>query len=1070
MKKIIDMASFFIVELFRKNASILITQQLSSYGLTFIFRYPVFSNHIPRGLDKKAPNIPSRNHVLFLPKVIFFTIVALFALLLISACSGGGNGSSGSNRDVLGENGTRVDSVSFSYGESLPLLTESIGPSGGVIRIENSGTPLDGVEISVPSGVLQPSTLITVGTNSGKFDLASDPLANVVLEIEISDGQDHFDKPLLITIPYDHNYEAPIPFYITDDGKARVAQRIDSDQINGVIKFHTYHASAWSWLIPEAKAPEFYLNTGFDYDDQFSVVNNGSSFGRRGECWGMAAFSLWYFENIKETEGPLRPRFNTKLGYEDWNDDEGLKHHNNRTIQDVIATRAHVTQEYIWNDYLLNNVHDRKSATLYSDEQNYKDILSIMRGLGRPVILYLFEKNGEGRHSVVAYEIKNYEGTKGEIGIYDPNYPGKKNTITYDFKVKKWIKYRRYDGIAYFGDGTFNLDKYFKPILAAAKKDFDGSGNSVIKITSHSNGAGVFTNKQQIKGYITGGQVSVDNIAIYVGEITSDPMLFNGAVDESGHFQVDVVLNSGINYLQFISTGKDVNSLEDKIVPNNMASVDFVLTLKEIVQSDSTSSATDIAQPSNGEGANSAPKQPDVSAPSSAKVNESISVRITRGSDADGDDVKVSCEASGGNPSRFELGYGKGGSSESKSLSYNSAGRKTITCTSFDRAGADSKPTSVIFNIEQNNRAPATPNIDLSPSHAEINQRITLVITRGKDLDNDQVKVSCTATGSNKLNPFEIGFGAGGTTGSTTLQYGSAGEKSIRCVSIDNKGASDGSTTRKITIKAPANREPRQPGIRTPSSAKVNERISVRITRGSDDDGDDVKVSCEAPGSNDTRFELGYGRGGSSESKSLSYNSAGRKTITCTSFDRAGADSKTTSVTVNIEKDNQKNGLCESYAYAAISQYNENVSVGCGFDDDKWHSDFSGHYNWCMSPGVTSATLDREMNNRDAQLQQCKSLVSPSKPPSPAPVPSPPPLPTPPSTSPPSGSNNESFCRYYTDKQEEQVAENNRLGCGFSGPRWGTDKVRTYNWCMTHIDMAQGEMDARESMLQSCRR
>jgi hypothetical protein len=61
-------------------------------------------------------------------------------------------------------------------------------------------------------------------------------------------------------------------------------------------------------------------------------------------------------------------------------------------------------------------------------------------------------------------------------------------------------------------------------------------------------------------------------------------------------------------------------------------------------------------------------------------------------------------------------------------------------------------------------------------------------------------------------------------------------------------------------------------------------------------------------------------------------------------------------------------------------------------------------------------------------------------------------------------------CRNYAQTAVDQNAENGRLNCGFSGPRWQDNFNRHRNWCRTVGRGArQAETDARNQQLAQCR-
>lgn len=113
--------------------------------------------------------------------------------------------------------------------------------------------------------------------------------------------------------------------------------------------------------------------------------------------------------------------------------------------------------------------------------------------------------------------------------------------------------------------------------------------------------------------------------------------------------------------------------------------------------------------------------------------------------------------------------------------------------------------------VVDQNKAPSTPSIS-GPPTAKINELFSVNITRGKDPagdgDDDEVNVSCTAEGSNRTSPFELGFKAGGTTETLGFSYSATGPKEIKCSSIDATGLSSPVALYSVEIKRPAPTSP----------------------------------------------------------------------------------------------------------------------------------------------------------------------------------------------------------------------------------------------------------------------
>ena len=212
------------------------------------------------------------------------------------------------------------------------------------------------------------------------------------------------------------------------------------------------------------------------------------------------------------------------------------------------------------------------------------------------------------------------------------------------------------------------------------------------------------------------------------------------------------------------------------------------------------------------------------------------------------------------------------------------------------------------IEISQTNNPPTTPSIGSSPSSATLNEEVSISVTRGTDPDGDNVKVQCWADNSNRTNdtPFVSSYATGGSSVQATFTFNQTGTQTIYCNSFDPDGLGGVSASRSIdVITAPElNNPPTTPSIgSSPSSATLNEEVSISVTRGADPDGDNVKVQCWADNSNrtnDTPFVSSYATGGSSVQATFTFNQTGTQTIYCNSFDPDGLGGVSASRSIDV--------------------------------------------------------------------------------------------------------------------------------------------------------------------------
>jgi len=455
-----------------------------------------------------------------------------------------------------------TDPVIFAIGNDIAELSQSVSPTGGSLTITDPSSPIYGVVVNFPAGALPQSTNVTIGYNNGSLTPNSGTYSGINILVEVP-GIKGFTQPVEITVPFDKPNSIPIPYYIAIDGTLRPCQLVKVDRINKTFTFQTFHASLFTWIFNLfTSSPSTLVDTNFKPDeDGFQVVNNGSSYNRGGECFGMTSFSLWYWMNHL-SDGDFYPRFYNIVGQ----DSNG----NNLRGQDIIATRAFVSIAQQWNVY-IPTVNQQIGLT---DQERYASIRNIIDNTMEPVLIYLRHEDGSaGAHSVLAFA---YDGATGEVFIYDPNVPGATRTIQYNLTSDDFNSYGGYDGIIYNGDGSLNLTEPYQNILNNAEVDFYNSSMPNINITSHPNGSIVTNHNIVLIGSINSVQILVTRLTILVGSVA-----YTTNVPVNGNFTIPISLVSGVNHLVFSLEGNDANGNLIAVSPTNFDTVDYTIELAQ---------------------------------------------------------------------------------------------------------------------------------------------------------------------------------------------------------------------------------------------------------------------------------------------------------------------------------------------------------------------------------------------------------------------------------------------------------------------------------------------------------
>ncbi len=120
------------------------------------------------------------------------------------------------------------------------------------------------------------------------------------------------------------------------------------------------------------------------------------------------------------------------------------------------------------------------------------------------------------------------------------------------------------------------------------------------------------------------------------------------------------------------------------------------------------------------------------------------------------------------------------------------------------------------------------------------------------------------------------------------------GERTVSCVTVDEKNRESAPTTLALTIAA-SGKELGAPRVEWPASVSTGSPIELSVTAGAPSDGAAVQVACFAPGNAkepSQSFRSEPVAGGSVVKASFSWASPGEKQVHCTTFDGQGGTSQ----------------------------------------------------------------------------------------------------------------------------------------------------------------------------------
>jgi hypothetical protein len=350
-------------------------------------------------------------------KKTVFAIGSLSLCLLMTLISTQCKAKTKASRNRLGRAGT------ITTGASTPLVSRTIGTSGGTIAIDKPGHALDGLVIQVPAGSY---------SDMRSFTVSSAPILDQTFSADI-----HPASPL-ITVKAGGGYSAQtifvrVPVKIPEGQFAMgfnygsTAQRLEGLPLVGMdadsITVATRRFSSIFISMIEKALLKKEIDSGFQPGiDDWQFTNLGSFVSPKGHCAGQSLTALWYY--YAHPDGPeacLYGRYDNNGSQPQtpafWQDDSlGYR------LCSIVQNDVDLDVLNKWSG-LAGKAWDKTTkkfvdAPRISDETTRDLFVYSMRVTGQPQNVGLWSNAGGG-HSMICYRV-----TKDTLYIADPNYHG----------------------------------------------------------------------------------------------------------------------------------------------------------------------------------------------------------------------------------------------------------------------------------------------------------------------------------------------------------------------------------------------------------------------------------------------------------------------------------------------------------------------------------------------------------------------------------------------------------------------------------------------------------------------
>jgi hypothetical protein len=395
-------------------------------------------------------------------------------------------------------NSCEKDGSSDDPDDSLFKVSKIIGPSGGILTSTNNESKLAGLKVNIPAGALDKDTLITV-----KIAETDPPIPEEAVKVSqtFHFGADSlfFYYPVLITLPYDETEatdETRLFVYTYNGSFWDAVSFLGRDTARNLITVMTRHFSDFAVFESLENA-----STG-SIDTYFRPGTDGmqtSNYAYPGNCFGIAGYSKWYFENKKASLGNLKTRNSP-----------------DRDIEIASSTQQVLRLENVTGSFYLGLNNDKSAAEC---------LISSLEITRRPQLLGLSANGTDTQHAVLVYK---YDRDNKLFYIYDPDFPSS-DGITIHFNGVNLDNYGNYKYYTFLTSALYSEDALNAVFYA-------GTWNAVsINITEGNNtGALITLYNLKIESDFDGSVsfiISKDSDVQYHGFITGSKLVASSCND-----------------------------------------------------------------------------------------------------------------------------------------------------------------------------------------------------------------------------------------------------------------------------------------------------------------------------------------------------------------------------------------------------------------------------------------------------------------------------------------------------------------------------------------------------------
>ncbi len=160
-----------------------------------------------------------------------------------------------SNKKMAVSNTGSMARPYFVPGKTILVRSIQVGPAGGIVTVDNTGTPADGVVVEIHKGALSQEVTLSLGYNDGKLENLQEGKASGKTLVLSTVPQINFavatgGNAVQITIPYTSSSGLKViaPYAIDEKNRLQPLQLEAMDEATHHARFATFHPVMFTWI------------------------------------------------------------------------------------------------------------------------------------------------------------------------------------------------------------------------------------------------------------------------------------------------------------------------------------------------------------------------------------------------------------------------------------------------------------------------------------------------------------------------------------------------------------------------------------------------------------------------------------------------------------------------------------------------------------------------------------------------------------------------------------------------------------------------------------------------------